>query len=208
MLKAALQMWKKVHDDGPETPAGERGRQTHSRARKAPGRFGEITHAMCPLRRVEDREAGPAALGVLLPPGRQTFLILRPRPPLRSASAAHPGVPAFCQLEAIAAPGMAQKVYRALEQRRGRGAYFLSPSAAGGRQRGCCRMPRTQGSGCRSRSGLMPWWYAAGRPGSRISRSSLRIQRRHRPWSRLAGILCPPADFEQEVYFNDRHFTS
>ena len=31
------------------------------------------------LRRVTGEEAGPAALGVLLPPGRQTFLILRPR---------------------------------------------------------------------------------------------------------------------------------
>ena len=31
------------------------------------------------LRRVEGDTAGPAALGVLLPPGRQTFLILRPR---------------------------------------------------------------------------------------------------------------------------------
>src|SRR5436309_155874 len=35
--------------------------------------------AMSLLRRVEGDTAGPAALGVLLPPGRQTFLILRPR---------------------------------------------------------------------------------------------------------------------------------
>ena len=34
---------------------------------------------MCPLRRVEDHRAGPSALGILVPPGRRTFLILRPR---------------------------------------------------------------------------------------------------------------------------------
>ena len=34
---------------------------------------------MCPLRRVEDHHAGPSALGILVPPGRRTFLIVRPR---------------------------------------------------------------------------------------------------------------------------------
>jgi len=34
---------------------------------------------MSVLRRVEGDQAGPSALGVLLPPGRQTYLILRPR---------------------------------------------------------------------------------------------------------------------------------
>jgi hypothetical protein len=34
---------------------------------------------MSVLRRVEGSAAGPFALGVLLPPGRQTYLILRPR---------------------------------------------------------------------------------------------------------------------------------
>ncbi|HTU16698.1 MAG TPA: hypothetical protein VMG10_01440, partial [Gemmataceae bacterium] len=34
---------------------------------------------MCPLRRVEDHRAGPSALGILTPPGRRTFLIVRPR---------------------------------------------------------------------------------------------------------------------------------
>src|SRR2546423_6197090 len=34
---------------------------------------------MSRFRQVEDREAGPSALGVLVPPGRQTFVILRPR---------------------------------------------------------------------------------------------------------------------------------
>lgn len=34
---------------------------------------------MCALRRVNDKDAGPDALGILLPPGRRTFVILRPR---------------------------------------------------------------------------------------------------------------------------------
>src|ERR1700683_1556260 len=35
--------------------------------------------AMCPFRRVEGEQAGPSALGVLVPPSRRTVLILRPR---------------------------------------------------------------------------------------------------------------------------------
>jgi hypothetical protein len=34
---------------------------------------------MCPLRRIADDRAGPSALGILVPPGPRTFLILRPR---------------------------------------------------------------------------------------------------------------------------------
>jgi hypothetical protein len=40
--------------------------------------IGEVG-AMSLLRQVDGETAGPAALGVLLPPGRRTFLILRPR---------------------------------------------------------------------------------------------------------------------------------
>ncbi len=34
---------------------------------------------MCPFRRVEGEQAGPSALGVLVPPSHRTVLILRPR---------------------------------------------------------------------------------------------------------------------------------
>ena len=34
---------------------------------------------MCALRRVEGDRAGPDALGILVPPARRTFVILRPR---------------------------------------------------------------------------------------------------------------------------------
>src|SRR5207302_3778230 len=35
--------------------------------------------SMCPLRRVEDAHAGPHAVGILVPPGRRTVVIVRPR---------------------------------------------------------------------------------------------------------------------------------
>ncbi len=165
---------------------------------------------MCPLRRVEDREAGPAALGVLLPPGRQTFLILRPRAlPCDLLLLRTPGVPAFCQLEAIAAPGMAQKVYRALEQRTAVEVltFFLHPPPAGGSE----TLSHPEDAGvwlqiqigphalvvCRRQAGqpYQPQFFADPASAQALG-------------SRLAGILCPPGDFEQEVYFNDRHFTS
>src|SRR4051794_38728939 len=72
---------------------------------------------MCPLRRVDDDRAGPAALGILVPPGRRTFLILRPRALswdlllVRGAEG-----PAFLDMSRDEAAAAGQGVYRALRE--------------------------------------------------------------------------------------------
>jgi len=149
---------------------------------------------MCPLRRVEDRVAGPSALGLLLPPGRQTFLILRPR----SLSCdllllQTPGSSAILRLDALAAPGIAQKVYRVLEQGRFLGA-IVHPEGQGFRLQvqigpfalvACSRRPGQP---------YQPWIFPDSESAQAIGQG-------------LSVILCPPPDVEQEIYFNVRHFT-
>lgn len=72
---------------------------------------------MCPLRRVEGHRAGPSALGILVPPGRRTVLILRPRALawdlllLRSGS-----MTAFCEVPHAEAHRLASEVFQALQQ--------------------------------------------------------------------------------------------
>src|SRR5947209_10768404 len=73
------------------------------------------------LRRVEARQAGPGALGVLLPPGPRTVLILRPRPVswdlllVRGGAGGEVGTP-FLHLEPDEGQAVAEGVLRALER--------------------------------------------------------------------------------------------
>src|SRR5215470_20362395 len=66
--------------------------------------------------RVEDERAGPAALGILVPPGRRTFLILRPRSLAWDLLLLRPtdGC-AFQDMSREEATIAAQRLYRALE---------------------------------------------------------------------------------------------
>src|SRR5262245_2529304 len=79
---------------------------------------------MPPFRRVEDRQAGPTALGFLVPPGPRTFVILRPRAlewdllPLRPGGGEGAG---FCEFGRDEAAGVARRVQRALEEAAGAG---------------------------------------------------------------------------------------
>jgi hypothetical protein len=149
---------------------------------------------MCPLRRVEDHLAGPSALGLLLPPGRQTYLILRPR----SLSCdllllQTPGSAALLPLDSIAAPGIAQKVYRYLEQ-----------------GRPVTTMAHPEGPGFRLQVQIGPFVLVAcsRQPGQPYQPRVFPDPESAQAFGQcLAAILCPPADVEQEIYFNVRHFT-
>lgn len=66
------------------------------------------------FRRVEDARAGSTAIGILVPPGQRTFVILRPRalnwdllPALANQS--------FCNFDRDQAAGLARQVQRELE---------------------------------------------------------------------------------------------
>jgi hypothetical protein len=155
---------------------------------------------MCPLRRVADEEAGPAALGLLVPPGKRTFLILRPRSlawDLLLVQA--PGSPVFRQLSGGEAPLVAQKIYRALEQCGTGGAAALHP------------VEPTTGPGfwLQASLGAFALLACARRPGQPYQPHVFPdAETAHAAAAALAVVLCPPAGVEQEVYFNTRHFIS
>jgi hypothetical protein len=74
-----------------------------------------------PFRRVEARSAGAQALGILVPPGRQTLVVLRPRalpwdllPARWDGDSVRP--PIFCLFDRDDAAGVARRLPPALER--------------------------------------------------------------------------------------------
>src|SRR5260370_18910840 len=72
---------------------------------------------MCPLRLVEDADAGPDAVGILVPPCKRTVVILRPRALIWDLLLTEEGLPRagspfreLTQMEACAAP---RRIYAA-----------------------------------------------------------------------------------------------
>ena len=155
---------------------------------------------MCALRRVEDERAGPDALGILIPPARRTFLILRPRSLswdlllLRG-----PEGSTFREMSHDEASAAAHAVYRALRD-----------WAAGGAGRvEAVSLPQGQGAWLRARVGPFVLLACARRPGQPYH--PLVFADAHAAGAaacRLTAILCPPPGVEQEVYFNTRNFKS
>src|SRR4051794_18354997 len=74
---------------------------------------------MAPFRRVEGNHAGANALGILLPPGGRTLVIVRPRAlewDLLPLNPNENGGPRFWETARIEAQDLAQRIYRALEE--------------------------------------------------------------------------------------------
>jgi hypothetical protein len=76
---------------------------------------------MSPFRRVKSHQAGPNALGILVPPGARTLVILRPRslpwdllPARWNGRSDSP--PAFCTFSRDEAAAVARRLQQALEQ--------------------------------------------------------------------------------------------
>jgi len=150
------------------------------------------------LRRVPDDGAGPEALGILLPPGLRTVLIVRPRA-LQWDLLLVQGVAGttFRSLSRAEAPLIAQSFYQALEQwnRGGVGHVGVVPSLEG--------------------TGFLVWadvgdfaLVACERiPGQPYRPMQFPAEdEAHAAVGRITAALCPPAPAEQEVYFNTRNF--
>jgi len=154
---------------------------------------------MCPLRRVTDTEAGPDAVGLLLPPGRLTWMIVRPRSLacdlLLVQSAADS---AFRPLSRDEATIVAQKVYRALERwiNQGDGEAAAIETSGGTTFWLRVRMGSFFFLACPRQPG-QPY-----QPQAYADRDAAQAASRE-----LARALCPSADVEREIYFNIRHFT-
>jgi hypothetical protein len=153
---------------------------------------------MCPLRRVEDHRAGPTALGILVPPGRRTVLIVRPRSLAWDLLLVRPGsVSAFHELPNEEAGRLTHELYQALRQ--------WSGSASGHIEEVAC--PEEHGFWVRIRVGPFALLLCGRRPGQPYeplvfadAESALAAA------SKLRRVLHPPANVDQEVYLNTLHF--
>src|SRR5215469_8325055 len=88
---------------------------------------------MAPFRQIEGNQAGPNALGILLPPGRRTLVVVRPRSldwDLIPLNPNENGGPRFWEVARIEAPDLAQRVYRALEESATAGTARVDPLPA------------------------------------------------------------------------------
>jgi hypothetical protein len=146
------------------------------------------------MRQVPGDRAGPAALGVLVPPGARTFLILRPRQLAFDLVLLRPDEPAFHDLALQEGQVAARQLVRALVERAD--IRIETPAGPGA-------------SGWRLQLTIGPFTLLAcprepGRP--------------YRPWTlpdaasadaaaaALALLLTPGDDVVQEVYTNTRYF--
>jgi hypothetical protein len=143
---------------------------------------------------VDGEQAGPAAVGVLVPPSRRTFVILRPRALewdlllVRDADSE-----AGLEMSLDEAHAAAQMLYRALREWGAGGAGGIEVVQARWELRvtvGNFRLVV-----CRREPGR-PY-----RPHAFADAAAA-----HAAAERLTHTLCPPPGVEQEIYFNTRHF--
>jgi hypothetical protein len=153
---------------------------------------------MCPLRRVEDHRAGPRALGILTPPRRRTFLILRPRALSWDLLLLRPGsVNAFRELSFAEAERLAHELLQALQH--------WSEGASGHVEEVAC----PDGGGFWVRVYVGPFTFLAcdrqpGRPYRLLTFPDADAALSAA--AQLRDILWPPDNVEQEVYLNTHHF--
>jgi hypothetical protein len=157
---------------------------------------------MPPFRHVEGDRAGPRALGILIPPGHRTLVILRPRALawdllLLSPFGDQLSAAGFWEIVRANAGLMSEKVRRELET-----------WAAGGKgSTEIVALVEQHGYRLRVCTGMYRWMVCRRVPG-----------KPYQPWTfsneaeatnagaELAQVLCPGADENQEVYCNTHHF--
>jgi hypothetical protein len=156
---------------------------------------------MSPFRRVNDADAGPTALGILVPPSRRTFLILRPRSlSFDLLLLRQPDDTRFRELSRDEATAAAHRLYRAL----------LEWAAGGEESVEVVVANADDGSNwLRVQVGSL-FLIACGRVAGKPYQPLLfdDADAAQDAVDRLTEILCPPAGAEQELYFNTRHFQS
>jgi hypothetical protein len=157
---------------------------------------------MPPFRRVEGDQAGSTALGILIPPGHRTLVILRPRAlawdlVLLSPFGDQLSAAGFWEILRVDAGIMSPRVQRALEEWAG--------SGNGGTE--LVRLEDELGFRVRVATGPYHWVVCRRVPG-----------KPYKPWtfreatdaqaaaSELTNFLCPGAEDNQEVYCNTQHF--
>ncbi|MFO0927352.1 MAG: hypothetical protein U0736_09975 [Gemmataceae bacterium] len=147
------------------------------------------------FRRVEAEQAGPAALGILIPPAARTFVIVRPRAlPWDLLLCRDTSNAEFAQLAHDEATAAAQALYRALRAWAAGGAGDVESVA--------------QPDGCRLHARIGPFVLAVcprmpGRPYAPLVVVADEVAAVR---AALLAALRPGVGVEQEVYFNTRFF--
>jgi len=152
--------------------------------------------------RVDARSAGPTALGILIPPGASTFVILRPRglewDLLPARWTGEVGcAPAFCQFTREEAARVAQRIPRALEEAALAGESPVQTFGNGAPFQVWVRNRDLVWVLCKRQSGrpYEPAFFTTLEEANRIGQ-------------RLEPYLHPVADASQQYYFNTQSFTS
>jgi hypothetical protein len=156
---------------------------------------------MSAFRRVEDRRAGPTAVGILVPPGARTVVILRPRALSWDLLAALGGWPAwpvaFRDFGRDEAAGVARRLQRSLEEGAGFAPCPVEAVAVPGYGfLVCCRGADVVWVACPRRPGRAYEPLLFGTEGEAA-----------RAAAETARFLWPPDDAQQEFYFNTQHFS-
>jgi hypothetical protein len=155
---------------------------------------------MFALRRVEAREAGPNAVGILLPPGNRTVLILRPRSiPLdlllvRGGESGEAGTP-FLHLEQEEAAAMAEGLCRALGRWSSGGQGSIDTATA----------PDGEGFWIQVEIGAFPLVACRRQPGQPYRPAAFATVAEAETTARALIAALRPGT-ELQVYFNSRHF--
>jgi hypothetical protein len=153
-----------------------------------------------PFRRIEPRQAGPAALGILVPPGLRTLVILRPRGlPWDLLPARWDGAraPVFCTFSRDEAAGVARRLHKALEEAVALGVCPLQTIAD----------PQGATYQVWMRTDEFVWIVCQRAPGKSYQPALFTDRdEASRHAEQLAPIFWPAADVEQEYYFNTQHF--
>jgi hypothetical protein len=154
------------------------------------------------FRRVAGEEAGPSALGILVPPGLRTLVILRPRALdwdlVLEAPRGHAAGSRFWEVGRHQAAGLSMGIDRALEQ-----------WSAGGEGR-VDVFPNPDGPGFLIQPVAGPFILIACRrvPGQPYRPAVFASEpEARREAERLSSVLCPTADANQEFYCNTQHFS-
>lgn len=140
------------------------------------------------FRRVDPEHAGPQALGILVPPGKRTFVILRPRAlPVDVVLCREANDLTFAQLTHDEASAAAQGLFRALRE------WSAGGSGTIAAEHTCWHVQVGTFS-------LVVCSRVPGQPYAPLAPNDAALP------AQLEAVLHPPAGREQELYFNVRFF--
>src|SRR5947209_6892925 len=141
------------------------------------------------FRKVEAEQAGAEALGILIPPARRTFVILRPRSLPWDLLLCRGEEAAFREMGHDEASASAQAIFRALRD-------------------GATAEAVVRPGGCWLRVTAGPFVLLAceRRPGQPYAVRTFAAGEAEAAASALRRVVCPAEGEEQELYFNVRFF--